>query len=460
MTPIIVAAEAISDAMDAQSLAPLSLKILEGLITHGVKVVSYACDGTEVERSVQNIITQSAPRRITYNIKDPVSAGRDLTIIVPVIKEQPVAMIQDSKHALKTMRNNLFSGGRLLVMGDHVAIYDRIRRIVMTEKNSPAYNRDVDKLDRQDDNAATRLFSGEMLDYLAQNHPELIGEIVYLFVFGELVDAYQNRSITHEERIGMVLRAHFFLKAWMTQLEITEYQKTKYAPSRESLDILSILIKGYLALLYIHRDYMDGVVPFLPWLHSSEACEHCFGEARRVVKDFTILDFIFMCPKLRNKMRQTVLRQETSDPKARASGYSHTYFDMAGINELNLATYPTDAIIDEVAAVASEECDSLIRLLGMYPPQLKKHRARGGQVPTSDVLLPSIRSWYNDEERATDLEDEDDSVDTECEAHTLLDLVEMSQDRSLPVAFERQEKEIDTLVNAALALEAEDVMNL
>lgn len=84
----------------------------------------------------------------------------DTKLVIPVINGQPVCMLQDSKHALKTMRNNLFSGARLLVFGNYTATYSRIREIAL-EEDFPLYIRDVVKLDRQDDNAATRLFSAE-----------------------------------------------------------------------------------------------------------------------------------------------------------------------------------------------------------------------------------------------------------------------------------------------------------
>jgi hypothetical protein len=73
------------------------------------------------------------------------------------------------------------------------------------EEASPLYHCNVEKLDQQDDNAATCLFSVATLEFLSKNHLEYLGEIVYLFVFGELVDAYQNHSMAHIDRIKLVL---------------------------------------------------------------------------------------------------------------------------------------------------------------------------------------------------------------------------------------------------------------
>jgi len=110
------------------------------------------------------------------------------------------------------------------------------------------FSRDVHKLDRQDDNAAVRLFSAETLRYLADNHPDFAGEIVYLFVFGELIDAHQNRTIPHAERLKLVLRARYFLDSWEVFLDQCGYRKDHYDISREACDTFELSLKGLLPL--------------------------------------------------------------------------------------------------------------------------------------------------------------------------------------------------------------------
>jgi hypothetical protein len=127
---------------------------------------------------------------------------------------------------------------------------------------------------------------------------------------------------------------------------------------------------------YIHRDHLPTPAPLLPWLHSSESCEHIFGDARDVVKDFTFLDFTYMIPKLRIKLHEAALRGKASNGKARAAGYSHTYFDHEGLDLLVLSTFPTDTEITAIADIAAQEADSLIALLGVNASELED--------PTSD----------------------------------------------------------------------------
>jgi len=162
---MIVATEAIPNDLPASKLYPKSLVVITGLKSHGVNVVSYACDGTQVERTVQDSLVSEAIRSISYKVPDP--EGTDYTISLPIFGDSPVVMIQDSKHALKTMRNNLFSGVRALVLGNHLAMYSYARDLAFTEIDGHLlYHCDVEKMDRQDDNAATRLFSAETLDFI------------------------------------------------------------------------------------------------------------------------------------------------------------------------------------------------------------------------------------------------------------------------------------------------------
>jgi hypothetical protein len=322
------------------------------------------------------------------------------------------------------------------------------------ETGSPLYRCDVDKLDHQDDNAASRLFSADVLQYLSDHHPDHIGEIVYLFIFGELIDAYQNRSISHHEHIKLVLRARYFLDSWETFLSHTGYNKSQYFLSREAVDIARIIIEGYISLVFIHRDHVCGMVPLIPWLHSSEACEHVFGESRQVVKDFTLLDFIYMVPKLCIRLRQAILRALASDPKAHASGYCHTYFDHTNIDLRALATYPTDNEIDEVAREAAQEADSLVALLGIVLGQL--HRLQGAPA----VVLPSILSLL------ADIPEQDDAISlagTDAESISEAQELQNLTDREENINISRtraQDEQMLNLTCTALAVTADEMMNV
>ncbi|KAH7912049.1 hypothetical protein BJ138DRAFT_1005353, partial [Hygrophoropsis aurantiaca] len=388
--PLIIAAKAIPNSLDAPQLASYSLKLIEGLLDREIIVVSYACDGTAVERSVQAIITEEAPRHTVYTFKHPFPSRPNIILKIPTFNGHPVVMIQDSKHALKTARNNMFTGARILSLGNHVAMYSYARDTAIPPDGTrgPLYHRDVEKLDRQDDNAATRLFSAGVMDFMVKKYPHRIGQIAYLFIFGELVDAYQNRKISHCERIKMVLRARFFLEMWRSFIDAAGYAPNRHYISHEAHDIMHIL--------------------------------HVFAECRKLVKDFTYLDFLYMIPRLMVLIRTAVNFCHSNDPRARASGYAHTYFDATDADLVTLAMFPTDDEINEIAQFAYQESTELFSLLGVLPQDFLSS-GDAHQV----TRLPGISSWFypgKDPDEGFHLttvgDDESENEGSECEGNS------------------------------------------
>lgn len=251
MAPFLLCALGIPESLDANTLYGYLKEILDGLWAVGANVISYTCDGTETERSVQRSIAENASSTLEYTIQHP-SRAADHTIVIPVhgtSPPRPIPPIQDFGHARKTFRNNGFSGGRFIILGNYTVLFRRFNQVAF-EHNSPLYHRDAnEKLDRQDDAAAARLFSAELLQYITLHHPGWCGEIVYLFVFGELVDAWDNRYITHLGRVTMVLRARYFLDLMETYLTHAGYKLCTYFISLESLDVARYLIDGHLSRL-------------------------------------------------------------------------------------------------------------------------------------------------------------------------------------------------------------------
>ena len=79
------------------------------------------------------------------------------------------------------MRNDPFSGARAPFLGSHLAVCSCARDLAFTEiDNHSLHHHDVDKLDNQDDNVATRLLSGAVLTFVQKRHPDRVGFTVYL----------------------------------------------------------------------------------------------------------------------------------------------------------------------------------------------------------------------------------------------------------------------------------------
>ncbi|KAJ6587364.1 hypothetical protein B0H10DRAFT_2234035 [Mycena sp. CBHHK59/15] len=398
ITPLVIAAMPIPNDIKAEELLVPLEKILNGLLTRKIRVVSYACDGTEVER--------------------PIPDAPDLALVIGVFHGFPIVMIQDSKHALKTFRNNLFTGARLLTFGNFTAVFRRIYQMAMAP-DSPY------------DPAALRLFCAETLAYLSENFPEYIGEIVYL------LSSESSWTLIKTGKYLMWKESRWFCGHAISSM----------------LDIAGILIKGIISLIIVHRDHIPDNFPLLPWFHSSEPCEHTFGDTRKIVKDFTLLDFIYVIPKLRITMRRAVLAAKSSDPKACAQGYSHTYYDNTGANLLALAVYPSDADISAAAEAASAETDALVSLLGLVPDQL--HRKQSAP-------LPSIGAWFSEDDDEVDQDEEfDDIVENKpSDAEELQALIDEQEGVNAPLHGARVGQEVMSLTCASIALSADEHMRV
>jgi hypothetical protein len=263
----------------------------------------------------------------------------------------------------------------------------------------------------------------------------------------------------------MVFRAHFFLEYWRRFLALAGYSEARHFISREAADITEILINGLIGLIFIYRDHTGSkVFPLLPWLHSSETCEHAFAECRKLVKDFTHLDFIQMVPRLSVSLRKAVREGKTSNPKACAAGYAHTYFDYTDVNMATLAQFPTDGEIAVAARDAHNEAESLLYLLGITLSDLQPLRA--SEV---SLRLPSINSWYasNSIQGATrsqatppneELTDDEDCDTEESEAQMLEELLNAQAIAALRTVA--ADEAMLSLTRAAFAIHIDEHLSL
>lgn len=242
------------------------------------------------------------------------------------------------------------------------------------EPDSPMYPRDVkEKRDRMDDPAAARLFSADTLAQAAQEPEKNIGLVVYLLVFGDFIDAYQSRTLSHHERAKIAIRTYLFLQTWRSFLQKAGYPESRHFISKEAFAISEILVNGLLGLIFIHRDHLgSNPTPLLPWFNASEPNEHTFSGLRDISKDLTFQEAVLIVPKLRAKMQASVrTRPDPASYKKQASGYCHTYFTSEDIDFALLGQYPTDVELSMAYKIAAEENDCLWTLLGIHPNQIK-----------------------------------------------------------------------------------------
>jgi hypothetical protein len=135
---MVVAALGIADDLNADTLINYLWQVIQGLLERNIKVWSYACDGTSVERSVQRLLEEKATSVIAHKIFHPGTGHTPIVISIPFFGEHPIANIQDPKHGLKTYCNNIFSGAHVITFPHHIVMYSQVRAIVFGD--GPLYH--------------------------------------------------------------------------------------------------------------------------------------------------------------------------------------------------------------------------------------------------------------------------------------------------------------------------------
>lgn len=179
----LVAAVPRGSKTSAESLRDTHFELINLLHEVSIHPVSLASDGTETERKLQRLIDDSAKSHFFYGISNP-TANCTIKLSIPLFHDRPSIIVQDSKHGLKTGRNQLFTDARMLVIGNFPCFYQQLLDFT-THPLGPLFARDVERVDRQDDRAAARLFSAESLTFHMSNHQSQVGLSVYLFVIGD-----------------------------------------------------------------------------------------------------------------------------------------------------------------------------------------------------------------------------------------------------------------------------------
>ena len=158
----------------------------------------------------------------------------------------------------------------------------------------------------------------------------------------------------------------FFFDSWRQYIvDHPHYSIDTHFITRKLYDIISVFINAMLLLVLIHCDFFPEI-PLLLWLSSTEVCEHFFGCAHKIQKDFTFGEWILMIPKIVLLMAgEFKARGFQAKASEHRSGYHHSWFETVGADMKNLATFPSDSEIQECIKVAYEEAGSLLNILGI-----------------------------------------------------------------------------------------------
>lgn len=345
--------------------------IQQKLQERGIHVLSYNVDGASIERSLTHSIQDAAVasgRVRTWSFPHPQATQPPLILQCPILDNGlPCIMSEDGKHARKNARGSATSGARILTLGAYTVHVGQFVRIMETE-GSPILKTDFLGGDKQDDRASARALSPALVIHVIRTQPHALGLIIYVFVMGDIIDAQQNRKLSHAERMHMLWRGLFFLEGWRKFILCHPfYSIDTHFITRQLYDVLRIFITAMLMLILAHCDHFPGV-PLVLHLHSTETCEHVFGCARKCQAEFTFADWIMMGPKLSLLMSGEMyskLKSTQADASTGRAGYHHTWFDSKDVDLVQLATFPSDQQVTSIIRAAHYEASALLRILDM-----------------------------------------------------------------------------------------------
>ncbi|KAJ7212984.1 hypothetical protein GGX14DRAFT_564031 [Mycena pura] len=361
--PLAFAVLPIASKITASELTSYQLRAMSGLTERNFRFISNIADGAAVELSCQEQVAK-AGTSILHHIAPPSDYSRAEKISIPLYDFRGNIYIntQDAPHARKTARNNIFSGVRGLVLSDFVVHYKQLYNMAMSVSDPTLYERDVIRSDRQDDNAAHRVFSAVTLKGLTDDPEENMGLIVFLFVIGELIDAYESCTMTHAKRMKVALRARIFLSTWKIFLHKMGYSiRCHYLPPG-STKIFHTLVDGLLGLILIHRDHLPSpTIPLLPWKHESMTNERIFSALCGIFPEMSLVQAMLAVPNIwatMSKAKHTLFSKASYKKVANGYSFCDTTEDSA-INFVNLANFPTDLELSNIYGEAIEENDIL-----------------------------------------------------------------------------------------------------
>jgi len=210
--------------------------------------------------------------------------------------------VQDTVHIGTKLRTRILKPGiELLISSYTVSITHLFQLIELYSKDKHFLtNTDLNPDDKMNFNAAEKMCSGQVIELL-KNIPDSQGTISFLKIMNNVLKSHLNKTIGVKERLYCLWHSVYLLRIWRcsvmknNDLTLKNNFITSNAYSCIELNALALInIVKYFSKLENGKDLQL----FLPWHHSSQACEKLFRSTRSMtstystVVNFSLNDFI------------------------------------------------------------------------------------------------------------------------------------------------------------------------
>ncbi|TFY78129.1 hypothetical protein EWM64_g5878 [Hericium alpestre] len=468
---------------DAAEIHKQHLLILEMAVQLSIKIISFMADGAASELAAQSLM-DSEKTGLPPLVYEHRAFGIHVQAVV-FDKTGVLVSVTDPSHAVKTSRNQPQHGTHTGSEGSgHLINHSLVDLYEMGI--SGLIQADVKDVDKQDDGAAHCLFHYQALSAMTFEeggqqhiHEDMSGLFVYLFVLGELFDAWLNRKLNIESQLLAAFCARFFLHIWQNHIITFSakypdlYSTMQSFISPASFNIFNRLCDSLVALVLVYAMHYPNT-PFCPWLLRTEFVKHFFGLARTFLPNFTYTQFLSLVKHV--MLHQRILLSGKFNEKMECTSRAGYLFDFdnspLSMDELSQACVQIMmSKINKLIEIGHTEASRISKdLLGMSvpalpfklpplsgPPCAKPNMRQQKQPdlgePSSDSDDCSDMGEGIEDELANAMEqlDINDNDDDELSASTIASAsADAARDSVLNIAHEEMRSESEDLLASSL----------
>lgn len=228
----------------------------------------------------------------------------DFTMSLPMNDNQWLdCPFPDPRHLLKKWRNQILNIRRLLILGDRLVQLENLMELADKEEFKHTlglWKTDIRVNDKQNVNAAIRLFHPNVQKHLEYDMDKYTGTSVYLHLGTLMYEMYFKKDLEVNQRIKFAWTLVQFCRLWKTWLVLSKYSTDRTFISDQTYHDVIIAGQSFILMTKFHFLYHKDQ-PYEPWIWGSNSCEDVFSKSRcfvRTKNNFCYSEFLDICKRI------------------------------------------------------------------------------------------------------------------------------------------------------------------
>lgn len=202
--------------------------------------------------------------------------------------------VQDLIHIGTKLRNRLLNSSIVLYLGTHIVSISHINQLIerCAKEIHGLVRSDVFPEDRQNYRSLEKMMEDRVLNALAEYVADSEATVEYLKICKMLTSSFLENNLMPIERIINIWYALYFLRIWRKWITThNEYSLKENFISSNAFNCVEINAHALIEIIIKLRSTGQPNL-FLPWMFSSQPCEHMFRSFRSMgTANFTKINF-------------------------------------------------------------------------------------------------------------------------------------------------------------------------